>query len=58
LKREKLIGAVFKVGFKFVFKVNGKNISHSKVEKEAEVQVARCSPLFPLWTQKRLYARF
>jgi hypothetical protein len=49
-----LIGAVFK----FVFKVNGKNISHSKVEKEAEVQVARCSPLLPLRKKERLYARF
>ena len=39
-----------------VFNVNGKNISHSKVEKGAEIQVARRSTLLPLRPQKRLYA--
>ena len=48
----KLIGSFFK----FFLIINGKNISHSKVEKEAEVQVARCSPLLPLRAQKRIYA--
>jgi hypothetical protein len=53
-KREKLTGSVFQ----FCFNINGKNISHSKVEKEAEIQVARCSPMLPLWAKKRIYARF
>jgi len=28
----------------------GKNISHRTIPKEAEIQVARRSTLFPMWT--------